>query len=81
MAGEWRDPQVGREVFLGGLTSVARASRFAPRSTRPSLRNSCMASVTAAPSRSNRPHSSRSTLLYTWMSLLGLSGRWTSRAS
>jgi len=28
MAGEWRDPQVGREVFLGGLTSAATSAMF-----------------------------------------------------
>ena len=26
MAGEWRDPQVGREVFIGALTAVASAA-------------------------------------------------------
>jgi serine/threonine-protein kinase len=28
MAGEWRDPQVGREIFLGGLTSAATTAMF-----------------------------------------------------
>jgi len=43
MAGEWRDPQVGREVFIGALTSVASVAlltvtnRFLVAAPEPSL--------------------------------------------